>query len=61
MKTEKQKLEKRLEKVQKEIDKLGIVSTLELGWQTQRFARASRKLDYLSMEKIEILKQLEEL
>ena len=60
MKTEKQKLEKRLEKVQKEIDKLGIVSTLELGWQTQRFAKASRKLDYLSMEKIEILKQLED-
>jgi hypothetical protein len=61
MKTEKEKLEKQLSKVQKEIDKLGIVSTLELGWQTQRFARASRKLDYLSMEKFEILKKLETL
>jgi len=57
---EKQKLQKKLVKVQKEIDKIGIVSTLELGWQTQRFAKASRKLDYLSIEKIEILKKLED-
>lgn len=57
---EKQKLQKQLLKVQKEIDKLGIVSVLELGWQTQRFAKASRKLDYLSMEKMELIQKLEQ-
>jgi len=58
--SEKVKLQKKLNKVQKEIDKLGFVSVLTLGWQTQRYAKASRKLDYLSMEKIELLKKLED-
>ena len=43
---------------QKQIDKLGMVSTMELVWQTQRFARASRKLDMLSQEKFELQKLL---
>lgn len=51
-------IQKKIDKIQKEIDKLGIVSTLELGWQTQRFARASRKLDMLCQEKFELQKLL---
>lgn len=55
---EKIEIEKKIAKIQKEIDKLGIVSTLELGWQTQRFAKASRKLDMLCLEKFELQKLL---
>ena len=52
-------IQKKIDKIQKQIDKLGIVSTLELGWQTQRFARASRKLDMLCQDKFELQKLLE--
>lgn len=55
---EKLEIQKKIVKIQKEIDKLGIVSTLELGWQTQRFAKASRKLDMLCKEKFELQKLL---
>ena len=55
---EKVEIQKKITKIQKEIDKLGIVSTLELGWQTQRFAKASRKLDILCQEKFELQKLL---
>lgn len=51
-------IEKKIAKIQKEIDKLGMVSSLELGWQTHRFAKASRKLDMLFQEKFELMKQL---
>jgi hypothetical protein len=44
-------IEKRLRKVEAEINKLGIVSPLTHGWQTQRFARAERKLDMLCQER----------
>lgn len=55
---EKLEIEKKIAKIQKEIDKLGIVSILELGWQTQRFAKKSRKLDMLCLEKFELQKLL---
>ena len=55
---EKLEIEKKIAKIQKEIDKLGIVSTIELGWQTQRFAKKSRKLDMLCLEKFELQKML---
>lgn len=55
---EKLEIEKKIAKIQKEIDKLGIVSILELGWQTQRFAKKSRKLDMLCLEKFELQKML---
>lgn len=55
---EKIKIEKKIDKIQKEIDKLGMVSTVELGWQTQRFARKSRKLDMLCLERFELQKLL---
>ena len=51
-----QRLNKRLEKVEKELDKCR-ASTIDDGWQTQRFAKKSRKWDYYAQEKMK-LKQL---
>jgi len=51
-------IEKKIDKIQKQIDKLGMVSALSHGWQTQRFAKASRKLDMLCQEKFELQKLL---
>jgi len=55
----KEQIQKKIAKIQKEIDKLGVVSVLTLGWQTQKYAKASRKLDYLCMEKFELQKLLQ--
>jgi hypothetical protein len=60
MKTEKEKLQKRLEKIEKELDK-NRTSVIQDGWQTQRHAKKSRKWDFLAQEKIEIIQKLEEL
>lgn len=58
--TEKQKLEKQLTKIEKELDKCR-TSTLQDGWQTQRYARKARKWDILAQQKMEILGRLDEL
>ena len=57
---DKQKLEKRLNQIEKELDK-NRTSVIQDGWQTQRHAKKSRKWDFLAQEKIEILKKLEDL
>lgn len=49
-------LKKRLEKVERQLDKYR-TSTIQDGWQTQRFAKKSLKWDYYSREK-EIIKGL---
>jgi hypothetical protein len=59
MKTEKEKLQKRLEKIEKDLGK-NRTSVIQDGWQTQRHAKKSRKWDFLAIEKIEILKKIEE-
>jgi hypothetical protein len=59
MKTEKEKLQKRLEKIEKELSK-NRTSVIQDGWQTQRHAKKSRKWDFLAIEKFEILKKIEE-
>lgn len=51
-----QRLNKQLEKVDKELDKCR-TSTIRDGWQTQRFAKKARKWDYYAQEKMK-LKQL---
>lgn len=51
-----QRLNKRLAKVEKELDKCR-TSTIDDGWQTQRFAKKARKWDYYAQEKMK-LKQL---
>jgi hypothetical protein len=60
MKTQIQILKKRLEKIEKELEK-NRTSVIQDGWQTQRHAKKSRKWDFLAQEKIEIIKQIEEL
>jgi hypothetical protein len=60
MKTEKEKLQKRLEKIELELTK-NRTSVIQDGWQTQRHAKKSRKWDFLAQEKIEIIQKLEEL
>ena len=57
---DKQKLEKRLNQIEKELDK-NRTSVIQDGWQTQRHAKKSRKWDFLAQEKIEILKKIEEI
>jgi hypothetical protein len=59
MNIEKQKLQKRLEKIEKELEK-NRTSVIQDGWQTQRHAKKSRKWDFLAIEKIEIIHKLEE-
>lgn len=55
----KQQIEKRLAKVEKELDKCR-TSTIQDGWQTQRFARKSRKWDFYGQEKMKLLQMLDD-
>lgn len=57
---EKEKLEKRLLQVEKQLDK-NRTSVLMDGWQTQKHAKKSRKWDFLAVEKIELIQRIEEL
>lgn len=52
------KLKKRLEKIEKELDTCR-TSVLQDGWQTQRFAKKSRKWDILAQRKMCIIQQIE--
>ena len=56
--TEIEILQKRLNKIELELNK-NRTSVIQDGWQTQRHAKKSRKWDYLAQEKFEILKKLE--
>lgn len=53
-------LKKKLAKVEKELDK-NRTSVLQDGWQTQRFAKKSRKWDILAQEKMQLKEQIEDL
>jgi hypothetical protein len=55
----KEQILKRLDKVEKQLDKCR-TSTMQDGWQTQRFARKSVKWDYYAREKHILLGLLEE-
>jgi tetrahydromethanopterin S-methyltransferase subunit G len=54
-----QKLKKRLEKIEKELDTCR-TSVLQDGWQTQRFAKKSRKWDILAQRKMQLIQQVED-
>jgi len=56
----KNKLLKRLEKIEIELEKCRTSSYID-GWQTQKHAKKSRKWDILAQEKIKIQTQLNEL
>ena len=53
------KLQNRLEKVERELDKCRTSSFID-GWQTQKHAKKSRKWDYYALEKHELLKKISE-
>lgn len=59
MSTEEKRLLRRLAKVEAELDK-NRATVLVDGWQTQRFAKKSRKWDMLAIEKFELLEKLEQ-
>ena len=53
-----EQLKKQLEKVEKQLDKCR-TSTIQDGWQTQRFAKKSRNWDYYAQEKMKLIAQIE--
>lgn len=55
-----EKAERELEKVEHELDKCR-ASTLEDGWQTQKFAKKSRKWDYWAQKKNELRAKIDDL
>ncbi len=56
----KQQIQKRLDKIEKELEKVRGCSPLTDGWQTQKYAKKSRKWDMLAKEKFELQAKLEE-
>jgi len=61
MTTEKQKLEIRLEKIERKLEKVRGCSPLTHGWQTSKYAKASRSWDELAKEKMLIISRIDEL
>jgi hypothetical protein len=59
MKTELEKLKSQLAKVEQKLDKCR-TSTIQDGWQTQKFAKKSRKWDYYAQEKMKLIQKIEE-
>ncbi len=59
-KTELEKLREQLIKVEKKLDK-NRTSTIQDGWQTQRFAKKSRNWDYYAQLKMKIIQRIYEL
>lgn len=58
MKKEIQRIEKRLQTIEKEIEKVRNYNVFDDGWQTQKFAKKSRKYDLLALEKHELKMKL---
>jgi flagellar biosynthesis chaperone FliJ len=54
------KLQARLNKVEKELDTCR-TSVLQDGWQTQRFAKKSRKWDVLAQRKMQLIQAIEDM
>lgn len=61
MLTSLQKLKSKLEKVEKELEKVRGCSPLTDGWQTQRYAKKSRKWDVLAQERMSLINQIDDL
>lgn len=58
--TKLQQLKSRLLKIEEELSTCR-TSVLQDGWQTQRFAKKSRKWDILAQRKMEIIGQIDEI
>lgn len=61
MNKEIQIIEKKLHKIEKELEKVRMSNVFDDGWQTQRYAKKQRKYDFLALEKFELLNKLDEL
>jgi len=61
MLTSLQKLKNKLEKVENELEKVRGCSPLTDGWQTQRYAKKSRKWDILAQERMSLINQIDDL
>ena len=57
---DKEKLLKKLSKIEKELEKVRWASVWELWWQTQKLAKKQRKRDMLAQERMEIIFKLED-
>lgn len=55
------KLKAKLQKLEKELEKVRGCSPLTDGWQTQRYAKKSRKWDMLAQEKMNLINQIDDL
>ncbi len=53
-----EKLKKQLTRVEKQLDK-NRTSTIQDGWQTQRFAKKSRNWDYYARLKMRLIEQID--
>ena len=52
-------LQQKLDKIERQLEKVRGCSPITHGWQTQRYAKASRKWDILALRKQSILKAIE--
>lgn len=55
-----EKLKKRLEKIEKELDQCRTSSFVD-GWQTQRHAKKSRKWDVLAQRKMKLIQRINDI
>lgn len=55
-----ERLKKRLEKIEKELDKCRTSSFVD-GWQTQRHAKKARKWDVLAQKKMKLIQQINDI
>ena len=55
-----EKLKKRLEKIEKELDKCRTSSFID-GWQTQKHAKKARKWDVLAQHKMKLIQQINDI
>jgi len=53
-----QKLRNKLQKVEKELEKVRGCNPLTDGWQTQRYAKKSRKWDMLAKERMSLINEI---
>lgn len=61
MLTSLQRLKNKLGKVEKELEKVRGCSPLTDGWQTQRYAKKSRKWDVLAQERMNLINEIDDL
>lgn len=59
--TKRLKLYKQLQYIEKQLDKVRGCSPITHGWQTMRYAKASRNWDILAQQRYNLINQIEDL